>query len=306
LIRSHDSRIVELQQNYFDVCKIPRGLLEEFGITKDSLCESLRQKLATTKAHYWKCLFQELASVRERLTYKSSEKMREQLAKETGIEFTRDNVYAVIAWVVKNAYAYFDEQLVATYENLVEHANVENYKSNKRIFQKDRFGYRAVCDKDSDVSHYRLKVGHRMVLERVGGLSPKHYSFDKGDLSHAGAEFISDLLTVANNLGFISHQEGPGMGDWADSQPRVYTFKRGKGKPESLFRIRTFQNSNIHIQLHPDFVNALNIQHGKLKGWLRNDTQASEELDLPPEVVAKYFNGMARIEMQSLGLPAPQ
>lgn len=301
LCHLYDARMMELQRNYQAICDIPTDILEEFDIKKDGLIASLKMKLATAKKEYWHRLFDGMTEIRSRLTKKSRRKIQELMQSQTGIEFNRDNCYAVVLWVVKNANGYFDSQLVETYEDMVDKANVENYVSNKRIFQWNRFCYHSEIEENA--THFRLKVGHRMVLHRCGGLESRWG--DRKGISERACDFIGDLLTVASNLGFTVIDQAPREHEFDDSTARVYRFCNAQGGAESLIRMRAFQNNNLHMQFHPDFIHALNVQHGKLKGWLRNDAEAARELEIPLEVAEKHFQPGFRLTGSSFALLAP-
>lgn len=310
LCHLYDLRMAELQRNYQAICDISPDILKEFDISKAGLISSLKMKLATCKKEYWQRLFDGMSEINSRLTTTSRKAICELMQSQTGIEFNRENAYAIVLWVVKNANQYFDSQLIETYENLVNKASVENYVSNKRVFTWNRFAYRH-C-KEEDASHYRLKIGHRMVITHCGGISTQYSS--SRDLCETARNFISDLATVANNLGFNGTRtdvaEYAPSGRYSstvikDSTPFVIRYNPAPGKWESLMRIRAFENGNLHIQFLPEFIHALNIQHGKLKGWLRNDAQAATELEIPQELAARHFKPGFRLEGSSLALMAP-
>jgi hypothetical protein len=75
---------------------------------------------------------------------------------------------------------------------------------------------------------------------------------------------------------------------------------------EPLFEVRAFYNSNLHIRLNQKFALALNVEYGRLKGWLRNGAHAAEELGDPE--APKYFGNQAKLCASSLLMlagPAP-
>jgi hypothetical protein len=297
LAHLYDLRMQELHTNYQAVCALSPDILKEFDISKGGLMASLQMKLRTAKKEYWQRLFDGMAEIQSRLTKKSRRHLQELMQSQTGIDFNRDNAYAIVIWVIKNANGYFDEQLIETYENLVTHANVENYVSNQRVFKWNRFAYRHA--RDENATHYRLKVGHRIVLECMGGLKREQYCWQKG-LEERAADFICDLLTIAQNLGFHTIDRGPQPYSYDDSDTRTWRFfVKGKGL-ESLFQVRAFLNGNLHMQFHPDFIHALNVQHGILKGWLRDDAEAATELEIPIEVARKHFKPGYRLTATSL------
>lgn len=293
----YEERMLELQENYQAVCRLEAGLLEELGITKDSLIESLRMKISTLKKEYWGRLFDGMEEITHRLTHESRRNMLNILQGQHTVDFDRDNAYAIVLWAVKNANKYFDDQLVNIYEKMVERANIENYKSNKRVFTEQRFRYTYV--NTNETTHIRLKVGHRIILTACGGLKEKRYEWDKGGLSSTAATFISDLITVANNLGYKVNEPAPREDGWHDNSAKIYTFTKN-GKDHALFKLRTFLNSNIHIHFHNEFIHTLNSQHGKLKGWLRDSEEAAEELEISLEEASTHFKNTFKIEAGTL------
>jgi hypothetical protein len=309
LCHLYNLRMAELHRNYQAICDISADILKEFEISRPGLIASLKMKIATAKKEYWTRLFDGMAEINSRLTHNSRKTIRELMNSQTGIDFNRENAYAVVLWVIKNANQYFDSQLIDTYENLVDKASVENYISNQRVFQWNRFAYRYA--KEDNMSHYRLKVGHRMVITHCGGIE---FGYGNKGLTERARNLIADLATVANNLGFSGTEHD--VQQYAPSGYRnteslssgdtfVIRYRDSKGKWESLMRIRAFENGNLHIQFLPEFIHALNIQHGKLKGWLRNDDQAATELEIPKEIAAKHFQPGFRLTSSALSLMAP-
>ena len=295
----YDARMAELQRNYQAVVELTPDILKEFEISRPGLIESLRQKLTTAKKEYWQRLFDGMAEINRRLTASSRTRIVELMQSRTGIEFNRDNAYAIVLWVIRHANAYFDRQLIETFEAMVEAANVENYVSNQRVFRWNRFRYDEARDERS--THFRLKVGHRIVLQHCGGLEGGYSDHSRG-LTRNASNFLCDLIVVARNLGFDVIDEGPREHEWKDSDARVIRFRSGE-KVESLYRVRAFFNRNLHVQFHPDFVHALNVQHGKLRGWLRDDTEAAAQLKISREEAAKHFQSAFRLTGLS-SLPA--
>lgn len=72
-----------------------------------------------------------------------------------------------------------------------------------------------------------------------------------------------------------------------------------------LFDVRAFKNRNLHIRFAKPFILALNVEHGRLKGWLHSREQAAEELQ--DNDAAEYFRANKLLTQSSiLMLGAPQ
>ena len=279
----HDEELNRLNKNFGAICELDPDLLKEFEITREGLIESLKMKISTIKGQYWNRLFDNLDKIKERLTKNSREKIVGRMQANVGIEFNRENAYSVVLYVIKHANDFFDTQLIDTYEKMVNFANVESYKSNKKVFEERSFEYHY---KD-DLSHFKLKTGHRIVLDRCGGLYSTSWSWETG-LEESAANFIGDLMTIANNLGFKPLGCYPKKGEWNDSKSHGF-YCSHKGEEKVLLEVKAFKNGNLHLKLLPEFVHSMNISHGRLKKWIYTPEQAAEEADNGAELFSIDF-----------------
>lgn len=291
-----DKRQEELRANYTAICTLDLEILKEFEISRASLIESLKRKLDSNKKQFWQRLFDGMESINKLLTSKTRKAIVSKMQEHNGIDFNRDNAYAVVMWVLKNVNSYFNPQFIETYEKMINYANVEAYVSNQRVFKQNDFNYSYWREETSEVTHYKLKIGHRIVLERSGGLSKDWGGRIK--ISEYATDFILDLLIIANNLGFRETGRNWSVYDICDSGAHEFYYRRGD-EHKLLFSFRAYQNGNMHIQFNPDFLHALNIQHGKLKGWIKNTKEAAQEIvsdeKISEEEIQKFFDITMRI-----------
>lgn len=292
LVNFYEERMAELLANYTAICTLDYEILKEFEISKQSLIESLNNKLAATKKLYWNRLFDGMKNINKLLTTDSRKEILGMMNGRTGIDFNADNCYMLVDWVIRNANLYFDKQLIATYKKLMEFANVENYKSNQRVFSERQFNYNfCYRQEESEISHVKLKVGHRIVLDRCGGLTKGSYgcSLDRG-LTERAANFIGDIMVIAHNLGFFPVEDRPRERDWDSSEAQIFHYKDVDGQNKLLFKVRCFYNGNVHFQFNPDFIHALNIAAGKLLKWIGSKNEASEEFGVDIEVASRLYD----------------
>jgi len=294
LVPLYDERLTQLWSNYKAVCSLPHDFLKEFEIEKSDLMSSLKNKLANTKKNYWDRLFQGMRNINRTLTTESQKEITGMMNAQAGIDFNRENAYVLIQWIIKNANSFYDKQLVQVYKKMLEYANVENYVSNKRVFSQNQFRYSWYKEEENEVTHVKLKVGHRIVLERCGGLSNSPYSWEKG-LTESAANFIRDLLVIANNLGFEYIGNPPTKGAWETSEQVEYLYKDEEDGVVTLLAVRAFKNSNLHIKANPKFINALNCAAGRLLFWLGSEEEASKEVGIDLEIAQKFFNHSFRL-----------
>lgn len=339
LVALYNAEMDKIQKNYALVAELDVDLLKEFDVTPDRILGCLRTRLDGLRNTYWKELIANMTQVTDRLTSKKRRAMLDRLNESGAVDFTSTNIHAIIIWILKNANQYLDEQLIDVVECMVDQANVRNYKSNHRVFTQGNWRYN-----EEKPSHIALE--YRIVVTRCGGVSTEGWK-RRTELNEQGVNFIGDLLTVARNLGFACPDRGKLGGEWVAGEKRSFLLKANykvgdkvlwsektkkvitdkvqlpdgafqyqidgewlheKCVPgEPLIEVRAFQVSNLHIRLNQKFALALNVEYGRLKGWLRSGKEAAEELG---EVeAAKYFGkslqlGAGSLMMLASGTPA--
>jgi hypothetical protein len=272
MVELYNSELEHIRKNYDLVAQLDVDLLMEFDVTPARILGCLKARLTGLRNTYWKELFSNMSQVTNRLTHKNRNRMLETLNANGHVDFTVSNIHAVIIWMLKHANSYIDTQLIETFEKMVEKANVRNYTSNTRAFVFDRWRYN-----EEKPTHIALE--YRMVIERTGGVN-KEYSGTS--LAETACDFLGDLLTVGHNLGFLCSTADNRLNRW----DRTHWTSGGlqsfgckvNGEHEILFEARAFLNGNIHLRLNQKFALALNVEYGRLKGWLKTGAEAAEEL----------------------------
>jgi hypothetical protein len=75
---------------------------------------------------------------------------------------------------------------------------------------------------------------------------------------------------------------------WASGVSHTFNYLDAKtGKPLTLFSVRAFGNGNMHFKFSQRFILALNVEHGRLKGWIKTPAEAAEEMSDP--AAASFF-----------------
>lgn len=269
---------------YKVITSVDATILKELSIDKKQLCEGFKFKAQGLKSRYWKQLFDNFGKVNSRLTAASRESMFNTLNKNINVDFTKANAHAVLEWVIKNANCYFDQQLIDTYQEMVEMANTRLYKSNVRTFSNDDWRYWNVVNGKSSLSHYQLD--YRIVLTRKGGYQVSQWSFENDRPSGEMVSFLNDLIVLAGNLGYdTSSTPRAGERSWNAGKPQHFKYyNHTKETVETLFEAKLFKNGNSHVRFNPHFIMRLNVEFGRLKGWLRSKEDVVREMDIPAEV----------------------
>lgn len=300
LVSMYQADLAHIQRNYAAAAVLDPDLLREMDISPSKICDGLRARLSGLRNTYWHELFSKFDKITNRLTSKARNALLHQLHAHAHVDFTLSNIEAVIIWVLKNANKNFDQQLVDTYEHMIEKANVRAYKSNQRTFEQGGWRY---CSERDQWSHFALD--YRIVCQYIGGMS--RYSWESHKLEDRAAQFVEDLRTVAHNLGF----QRPALCELPDSTAHSVRWTRAEletfdcilpatsthkhPRRVELFTVRAYGNGNLHLKLNKDFILALNVEHGRLKGWIKTPAQAAE--DLGDKAAGQFFKS-------NLALPA--
>lgn len=274
--------------NYQAVCDLDPDLLTELGVSVEGLKGALRLKIASLKNVYWMELISNLNNITDRLTSDSRKHMLEKLTANTSIDFNAENAHSLAIWMIKNANEYFETQLISTYERMVEHANISLYASNQKTFGAERWRY---CNRPNDLDRFQLE--YRVVLDRVGGLCNSPFAFENTacGLSERACHFLDDLCTIASNLGFDTYKVQRASSHQWESNKRVdFYYRDGEsGELKPLFEAKAFKNGNLHIRFTKAFIIALNVEFGRLRGWVKSAQEAADEMGISAEEAAQGF-----------------
>lgn len=280
LVELYQKDMERLLANYKALESLNRDILKELGVELPNLIAGLKEKISGLKSLYWDELFSRLEKITSRLASKSRKAMLETIRRHNQVDFTVDNVSAVLIWVLKNCNRYFESQLVDVFEKMANKDNVRNYKSNARIFNGDwRFS------RDERVnSHYALD--YRIVWHTYGAiLAQDSWSENIHGLGLDAANLLNDICTVAGNLGFkVLHRANDFS--WSSGSLAKFTLKDGRTE---FMEVRAYKNGNVHIKLNQDFQRALNVEAGRILKWVGSAEEAAAEMDLDLVDAARFF-----------------
>lgn len=284
-----------LTSNYQKLGDIDPVLLKELNVEMVNVLEALQLKIKGLKNLYWEELFDNLRKVTDKLTFGSRDSLLKRLTTHTQVDFSASNAYAVVIWVIKNANHYYDDQLIELVERMTEKANVLSYVSNAKTFGEEEWRYNRPTE---DLVNYKLD--YRIVLARIGGICTSEWSYERTDsgLERRAEVFIDDLRTVATNIGFdTTRYDGARNKEWTSGKKHNFSYyDHQSGNEEVLFEAKAFKNGNMHIKLNQKFIQKLNVEFGRLKGWIKSPKEAAEELDIPFEQAAESFNSNLKLE----------
>ena len=204
--------------------------------------------------------------------------MLERFAILKSVDFTPSNLYVMIVWVIKNYNKFTEQQMIDLFYALSCPANVQNYVSNKRVFEE----FRSRWGETPRSSHYTLD--YRIVCTEYALPGEGWHSWDN-HIEYACRTKIEDVCAVANSLGFQTGEI---------QLPETWG-KRGTvymaDEKTVLFAFRCYLNRNVHIKFNIELMKALNVAVARKLGWIRKPSDIAQEF--PPEMAKgaeRYFN----------------
>ena len=279
------------QQQLFEHFKVISGLdaeiLETIGILKDKVKAALKSKFTGLKNLYWQAAFDCLDEITGRLTSKSRKAMLDRFTALKTVDFTASNVYALVIWVIKNSNQYYKSQMIDLYKAMSDPDNTKNYKSNQKVFEKNEWGY-TQRNHDHYTLDYRI-VCHKSMLPCTDDL----YAYSEESRKSVFRQKISDICTVANNLGFRTADiEMP-----PETGKKGYAYMSdGTAKLKVLFEFKPYLNGNIHIKFDKELMKALNVEVARELGWIHSrEDIAREFVPEMAEGAEKYFDRTLQI-----------
>lgn len=287
MVAAYDEEYARMESNYRAIFRLDYALLRELSINKDTVREGIKMKMAGLKTKYWMLLFERLDGITSRLSTATKKRFLEKLTGRACVAFTANNAYAIVLWSIKNANAYFNEQLVELFRELSTFNGVLNYKSNLRTWEQSKWRFR-----NEGPSHYALD--YRIVVESYNGAAiyggHVYGTFDyPGNLHRRCHELLDDTIAVLGNLGFSSVGDRPRDRIWESGQWQDWHLA---GTDDVLFQAKAFKNGNVHFRFMPDAIKALNVEAGRLLGWLRGPKDVEEELGYSAPEAARFFGCM--------------
>jgi hypothetical protein len=65
---------------------------------------------------------------------------------------------------------------------------------------------------------------------------------------------------------------------------------------ELLFQVKGFNNGNLHMRFAPAAIMALNVEAGRLLGWLKSPAEAATEFGATQEQTERAWRSIAKLD----------
>lgn len=287
LVNLYDDEMNRLYNSFKAICSLDEETLHDIGIETRKVIEALKFKIENTKILYWRLVFDFLDEITKRLTASSRQELLRKFERLNQVDFNKENIQAVVIWVLKNASSLFDKQLVNLYKEFTTPDNIIKYKSNQRVFKRNEYWNSRFENKDI-VSHYCLT--YRMVVDNL--YFKKSYSWDGEEIDKNKAQtIVDDLSAIAFNLGFNVASK-----DIATLFGEKYYVMGINGKP--LIEFKVYKNGNTHIKLDIELCKAMNVEVARLLGWIQNKSEVEQEFPEDLKGASKYYGANFRYSIE--------
>ncbi len=288
LVELYRADMDKMNASYKALCSIDPELLKTVGVKSEEVKAGLKAKIKGLKNLYWQELFNHLDKITQRLTHASREAIIKKMASAVYVDFSADNAYAVVLWMLKNANLYIDSQVLELFKDMSRPENVRNYVSNQKTWGAEQWRYlqHPGWNDGAQETPSRYMLDYRIIVQKYGAI--RHgdsHSWDYECGLHKNCHaFLQDIVTVASNLGFSAN--GYVYSRWTSGSPQEFYLSNG----EVLMRVRAFINGNLHIQMHQEFIKALNIEASRLLGWIKSPKEACDEMGVDMATAQKHWN----------------
>lgn len=291
LVAEFDLDWQRMQESYQAIFKIDGKLLRRAGVEKAALCKAVKTQISGLKRVYWRALFDRLDTLTSRLATKTRAEFLETLLKRNAIAFTVDNCCAVVMWAVRHADAYVDRQIVDLFFELSQREGVLRYKSNQRVWTDENWRYSRRHDDGTRPTHFALD--YRFVVPKYQAIGdPCRYESPHG-LYRSCHELTDDIVAVLSTLGFFTDSPRSMERNWRANAWQDWLSPDRK----VLFQVKGFANGNLHMRFAPDAIMAINVEAGRLLGWLKSPAEAAAELGATQEQAERAWGSLTKLDV---------
>lgn len=279
LVRLYNEEYNKLFDNLKAIMALDEDVLSDFNLSVALIKTAVKEKMKNLKILYWDMVWNEFDEITNRLTYQTRADLKKQFEELYSMDFTIENIYALVLYVVKNANKYFNSQLIDFFKSVSGEENVKPYKSNQKLFEKDEYRYMKKNEKNY-VLDYRIIASSPF---RCGWSGEMERSYHDNNT-------LKDIFVIARNLGFAPCDNRPEPSYFGEKVQVYQKFNYEKKEQPLLMDYTCYKNGNMHIRFNKEFMKALNVEVARLLGWIRCKEDIAKEFpDEMAKGAEKYF-----------------
>lgn len=273
LVRLYNEEYEKLMNNLKAIMALDEDVLADFNLSVALIKTALKEKMKNLKILYWDMVWNEFDEITDRLTWATRKLLKEQFQELYYMDFTIGNIYALVLYVVKNANRYYDSQLIDFFRNLSSDENVKPYKNNQKLFDNNSYRY------------YKEEAKNYVLDYRIIASSPFRVGWSgEMERSYHNNHTLQDIFVIARNLGFAPCDNRPEPSYFGEKVQVYQKFNHEIHEQPLLMDYVCYKNGNMHIRFNKEFMKALNVEVGRLLGWIHKKEDIATEF---PEEMAK-------------------
>jgi hypothetical protein len=100
-------------------------------------------------------------------------------------------------------------------------------------------------------------------------------------------------VAVLSTLGFVTTSPSSMNRQWHAGRWQDWLSPDGK----VLFQVKGFANGNLHMRFATDAIMAINVEAGRLLGWLKSPAEAATELGATPDQTERAWRSIAKLDV---------
>lgn len=283
LVDNYNNELSKLIDTYNKLGSIDFNIIEQLGLTRETVFNKIKDDIKALKAKYWHTSFNIFDEITSRLTEKKRNEILNNIQWFKQLDFNSNNIRTIVIWIIENSNKFTTEQMIDVYEQLSDFDKVKEYKSNE-VWLSDKWRYNK---RDYET---RKQIKYSLDYRIVVGVSIGKYDYVyDGEEKQHKKNTIYDLCVVAKSLGYnIVNTPKSLDNDYNLGKHTVY-FKNDLSEEDVLFEYTIYLNGNVHFKLNKEFLQDLNIEVGKARGWLRKPEDIKEEFKLSDKECIDYF-----------------
>jgi hypothetical protein len=281
LVEQYNYEMQALIEGFQAIGKLPERVIKSIGLNKASIITIIRQNIEGLKSRFWAIAFNRLEPINQRLTFDTRQKLAEEMHQFKTLDFSADNIYSIIVWVIENFNKYTNEQIVAVFNALTEPDYIKAYKSN-RHWDKDTWRYGG--------------TGKNPYSGSTGKGKPERYILDYRFVARSqhGVRRYNDRYSIIDDLIVVLRS----LGATIDNFQKVYPDRHGepqeiemyyRDKMQTAFVCRFYQNGNVHVKMNQELMMRFNIEVARILGWIRGPQDIQDEFEVSEDKAAEYW-----------------
>ncbi|CAH7189854.1 conserved hypothetical protein [Vibrio chagasii] len=295
LLELYQQQSTRLLEDFKAVNSLSKAAIDALNLNVINVSRRMNDAINNLKQEFWHELFSRLDSIYLNLPSSRIHGFKSLLMKRTVADFSEENIRNLLSWI-NNSITMFDsemfEDVIGGFMNGV---NTQRYKSNKSTFIDANWRYKADKNKNSQ---YMLQTKRIVYSETTlsQGIN------EDGKLLSSLHNVVQDMLVIANNRRYDTSKSFDILNQhaWASGKPLEFHYHNSEsGEDEILFTVKAFKKANLHFHFNERLINEINVEWGRLKGWVSSAKQASDEMGIDIEECIEIFDKQASNRIQN-------